>query len=74
MDKSPFQIMYIKKPIKKLDLAPIPISNQFSVKGEELSKKIHELHQQVFQQSHNHNKQYVDHNNKHRKRVIYQKM
>ncbi|GJY14114.1 putative CCCH-type zinc finger family protein [Tanacetum coccineum] len=68
---SPFEVVYGRNPITPLDLVPIPEMGQFSEEGADQSEQIKELHRSVQEQIIQHNKQYKEHADKHRKQVLY---
>ena len=72
--RSPFFILYGREPITQLDLAPIPITEHVSVEGDDRSRQIKELHEQVRDTIINNNGQYRDRANRHRKQVVYKKV
>ncbi|GJZ53316.1 RNA-directed DNA polymerase [Tanacetum coccineum] len=70
--KSPFEVVYGRNPITPLDLVPVQEVGQFSKEGVDQSEHIKELDRSVQEQIIQHNKQYKEHADKHRKQVFYQ--
>lgn len=68
---SPFLVVYGRNPFTPLDLTPLPITEHFSVEGEERSAQIKLIHKQVREQIENNNIVYQRRANAHRKQVIF---
>ncbi|GJY96475.1 RNA-directed DNA polymerase [Tanacetum coccineum] len=71
--KSPFEVVYGRNLITPLDLVLVQAVGKFSEEGADQSEQIKELHRSIQEQIIRHNKQYKEHANKRRKRVLYQK-
>ncbi|KAI0493577.1 hypothetical protein KFK09_023696 [Dendrobium nobile] len=70
--KSPFEIVYGRNPLTPLDLIPIIQQATYNPDGEQRSKEIQKLHQQVHDEIIKQNERYRTQANKHKKKVVYQ--